>query len=114
MPREPDAYRLNLPGGESVATELVVPSVTSDNLDDIAGTRPRTSSVAVEAAFQQANPHVKLLEMDSHGYAVLEITAERLRMDWWYVADRDDPTAAQAHGQAWMVEAGSRRVTPVS
>jgi alkaline phosphatase D len=111
VPRDPVGYAEQRPGGESVATELVVPSVTSDNVDDLAGVAPRTGSVAVEAAFRAANPHVRLLEMDSHGYLLVDVTAQRLQAEWWFVSDRDDPTATQRRGPSWKVDAGSNRVS---
>ena len=60
--------------GDSVGVELVCTSVTSDNLDDILNTPPRTASLAVETAFKANNPHVKYLDFDSHGFSVLEVT----------------------------------------
>ncbi len=112
LPLDPGLYPL--PGGESVATELVGTSITSDNLDDITGSPPRTSSIVVEEAIKASNRHIKLLEFDSHGYSVVDVTPDRVQMDWWYVADRTDPAAAVAFGQAYEVRAGTNQVAPAS
>jgi alkaline phosphatase D len=102
------------PLSPSVATEFVVTSVTSDNLDEIAGVPPRTASVAVETAAMTLNRHLKWVEMDSHGYAVLDVTAERAQCDWYFVADREDPNSAAAHAKSFKVAAGSQKLTAVA
>lgn len=69
------------PLSPSAAMEFVVTSVTSDNLDDILNVQPDTVSLAAEAAIRAANRHVKWLDMDAHGYGVLDITADRAQME---------------------------------
>jgi alkaline phosphatase D len=96
--------------GDSVGVELVCTSVTSDNLDDVTGSPPGTTSRAVETAFQAANPHVKHLDFDSHGFSVLEVTAAGAQMDWFVLTDRTDRAAAAVWSTSWRVAAGSRRV----
>ena len=76
----------------SVAVELVGTSITSDNLNEGLGLPPRNPvSLEVEAVFQAGNPHVKYLEFDSHGYSVVDVTAARVQMDWYYISERTDP-----------------------
>ncbi|SNR46150.1 alkaline phosphatase D family protein [Blastococcus mobilis] len=100
--------------GHSVGVELVCTSVTSDNLDDITGTPPRTTSLAVETAFKASNPHIKYLDFDSHGYSVLEVTPEGAQMDWYVLTDRTDPHAAAVHSTSYRVGAGTQRVERVA
>ena len=107
IPADPLTYPAT---GDSVATELVCTSVTSDNLDDILRVPPRTASIAVEAAFRAANPHVKHLDFDSHGYSVVVVTPASLRMDWFALADRTDPASTARLSTSWGVDAGTRRV----
>ena len=111
LPRDPGLYPG--PGGESVAVELVGTSITSDNLDDITGSPPRTSSLLVETAITTVNRHVKYLEFDSHGYSVVDVTPDRVQMDWWYVSDRTDPAATVSFGRAFEVRAGTNAVNAV-
>jgi alkaline phosphatase D len=110
LPADPLTYPMN---GASVAAELVCTSVTSDNLDDILNTAPRTASLAVEAAVKAANPHVKYLDFDSHGYCVLEVTPGALRMDWYVLSDRTSPAAASRRSASWQVKAGTNTVSQV-
>ncbi|MGH3313723.1 MAG: alkaline phosphatase D family protein [Streptomyces sp.] len=102
------------PTSPSVATELVCTSITSDNLDDITKSEPRTTSVAVEEGIKASNRHVKMLEFDSHGYSLLEVTPERVQMDWVYISDRTDRAATASRATGWQVMAGSNKVSPAS
>lgn len=106
VPRDPGTYRLNR---NSAAVELVCTSVTSNNLDDITGNPPRTTSIAVEEGFKETNPHVKHLNLDDHGYSVLEVTPTRLQMDWFTISDRADRNATSKHLISFGVRAGTQR-----
>lgn len=109
IPVDPLTYPLT---GDSAATELVCTSVTSDNVDDILGAPPRTASLAVEAAVQANNPHIRHVELDSHGYSVVEVSPARVQMDWFALSDRTDPAATAAHQASFAVAAGTQRVRP--
>ncbi|MFI5561268.1 alkaline phosphatase D family protein [Amycolatopsis japonica] len=98
--------------GASVAVEFVCPSVTSDNIDEQLGVPPRTGSLKVEAAIRALNPHVRFVELDSHGPGVLEVTPDAVRMNWYYVADRRDPATAVTFAHAFRTVAGDPRVRP--
>lgn len=111
LPADPLTYPLT---GDSLGVELVCTSVTSDNLDDIIGAPPRTTSLGVETAIKAANPHVKYLDFDSHGYSVLEVTPERVQMDWFVLLDRTNRGSGAVWSTSWQVAAGSRRVTPAA
>ena len=107
VPADPLTYPFN---GASVAAELVCTSVTSDNLDDILGSPSRTTSLVVEEAFKAANPHVKYLDFDSHGFSVLEVTPGALRMDWYVLSERTDRAATSRLATSWQVDAGTQSV----
>lgn len=102
------------PVTRSVATEFVCTSVTSNNLDDITGSPPRTTSLSVEAAFQASNRHVKYLNFDDHGYSVLDITSARTQMDYYVIGDRADRNAASHWTTSWATSANSQQVRPVA
>ncbi|EHR61246.1 alkaline phosphatase D family protein [Saccharomonospora cyanea] len=108
LPADPLTYPLNR---NSVGTELVCTSVTSDNLDDLLGVPPRTASLAVESAIRLANPHVRYLDFDSHGYSVLEVSPSAVQMDWYTLHDRTDPASEARHSVSYRVAAGTQRVT---
>ncbi|MBC2877085.1 MULTISPECIES: alkaline phosphatase D family protein [Streptomyces] len=101
------------PVSRSVATEFVVTSVTADNLDDTLHVLPHTVSLPAVAAIQAANRHVKWVDMDSHGYGVLDITAERAQMDYYVLSDKRDPKATSSWERSYRTLSGSQRVERV-
>jgi alkaline phosphatase D len=101
------------PHGVPVATELVCASITSNNVDDFIGVRPRTVSLALEAAIQTTNPHVRFVNLDDHGHSVLEVTPSRIQMDWYAVDDRRDPRSGIRRLASWAVRSGVARVEAV-
>lgn len=106
------------PLSRSAATEFVVTSVTSDNLDDVLGVAPDTVSVVAETAIKAANRHVKWLDMDSHGYGVLDITPEQTQMDYFVLSDKADRAATAEWSRSYRTATGTQRVqradTPVA
>ncbi|MFE3544530.1 alkaline phosphatase D family protein [Nocardia sp. NPDC059177] len=98
----------NYPGGPTAGAEFVVPSVTSASVGDLLKVPARTASVAAEAAIQTANRHLRYVELDSHGFGVLEVTAGQAQMDWFYVLDVTDPGSGVRHGMSFAVPAGGR------
>lgn len=101
------------PLSASAATEFVVTSVTSDNIDDILHVAPQTVSVVAAAAVKAANRHVKWVDMDSHGYGVLDVTAERSQMDYYAVSDRTKRDATSAWTRSYRTLSGTQKVERV-
>ncbi|MFF8639482.1 alkaline phosphatase D family protein [Streptomyces sp. NPDC015345] len=101
------------PLSPSVATEFVVTSVSSDNIDDMLDVAPHTVSLAAAAAIKAANRHVKWLDMDSHGYGVLDVTAERAQMDYYALSDRTDPKATSSWVRSYRTLSGTQKVERV-
>ncbi|MGA5101778.1 alkaline phosphatase D family protein [Streptomyces lavendulocolor] len=102
------------PVSRSAATEFVVTSVTSDNLDDILHVAPGTVSLVAAAALRGANRHVKWLDMDNHGYGVLDVTTERSQMDYYTVSDKTDPDASSAWIRSYRTLNGTQKVERVN
>ncbi|MGI5468239.1 alkaline phosphatase D family protein [Streptomyces sp. CA-132043] len=98
------------PSHAPVATEFVVTSVTSDNLDDTLHVAPHTLSLPAAAAVRAANRHVKWVDMDSHGYGVLDVTAERTQMDYYVVSDKADRNATTSLARSYRTLSGTQRM----
>ncbi|GES34420.1 alkaline phosphatase D family protein [Streptomyces angustmyceticus] len=98
------------PADHAVATEFVVTSVTSDNVDDFLHVAPHTVSLAGVAAIKAANRHVKWLDMDSHGYGVLDIDAERTQMDYFGISDKTDPNATSTLLRSYRTRSGTQQM----
>jgi alkaline phosphatase D len=110
LPLDAGAYAQ---GVASVAVELVGTSITSDNLNEILGLPPRNPiSQQVETVFKAGNRHVKYLEFDSHGYSVVDISRERMQMDWISISDRTDPDASQHFAESVIVANGTNSIQP--
>ncbi|MFE3721730.1 alkaline phosphatase D family protein [Streptomyces cyaneofuscatus] len=101
------------PLSPSAATEFVVTSVTSDNLDDILRVAPQTVSTVASAAVRTANRHVKWVDMDSHGYGVLDVTAERSQMDYYVLSDKTAQDATSAWVRSYRTRRGTQKVERV-
>lgn len=110
LPLNPAIYPLS----KSVAVELVGTSVTSQNINEILGAPPRTASLAIETALRTTNRHLKYVELDSHGFSVVDVTPERLQMDWHYVSDPTKQGASLRFGKAFKVMAGSNKLSTAS
>ncbi|MFE6039198.1 alkaline phosphatase D family protein [Streptomyces sp. NPDC056452] len=98
------------PLSASAATEFVVTSVTSDNLDDILRVAPQTVSVVAAAAVKAANRHVKWIDLDSHGYGVLDVTAERSQMDYYMISDKTKKDATASWVRSYRTRSGTQKI----
>ncbi|MFL9658361.1 alkaline phosphatase D family protein [Streptomyces sp. PB17] len=101
------------PLSASAATEFVVTSVTSDNLDDIVKVHEGTVSAIAAPVIRAANRHVHWVDTDRHGYGVLDITADRTQMDYYVVSDRTDAAATSAWARSYRTRSGTQRVERV-
>ncbi|CAM5400146.1 Alkaline phosphatase D family protein OS=Streptomyces rochei OX=1928 GN=G3I25_12485 PE=4 SV=1 [Streptomyces rochei] len=101
------------PLSASAATEFVVTSVTSDNLDDIVKVSEGTVSAVAAPVIRAANRHVHWVDTDRHGYGVLDVTAERTQMDFYVVSDRTDPGATSKWARSYRTRSGTQRVERV-
>ncbi len=102
------------PLSQSAATEFVVTSVSSDNLDDILHVAPQTVSLVASAAVRAANRHVKWLDMDSHGYGVLDVTAEQSQMDYYVLSAKEKQDATAEWTRSYRTLSGTQKVERVN
>ncbi|MFI6643779.1 alkaline phosphatase D family protein [Streptomyces sp. NPDC050504] len=102
------------PLSASAATEFVVTSVTSDNLDDLLHVAPDTLSLVAETAIKGANRHVKWLDMDAHGYGVLDVTAEHSQMDYYVLSDKKKQDATVKWSRSYRTRSGTQKVERVN
>ncbi|MFE4583192.1 alkaline phosphatase D family protein [Streptomyces chartreusis] len=98
------------PLSASAATEFVVTSVTSDNLDDILKVPEGTVSAVAAPAIKAANRHVHWVDTDRHGYSVLDITAERAQMDYYVLSDRTKAEATSSWARSYCTRSGTQKV----
>jgi alkaline phosphatase D len=98
------------PLSASAATEFVVTSVTSDNLDDILKVPEGTVTALAAPVIQLANRHVHWVDTDRHGYGVLDITADRAQMDYYVLSDRTKQNATSTWARSYRTRTGTQKV----
>ncbi|MGW5659002.1 alkaline phosphatase D family protein [Streptomyces sp. NPDC003758] len=98
------------PLSASAATEFVVTSVTSDNLDDIVKVPEGTVSAVAAPVIRAANRHVHWVDTDRHGYGVLDITSERAQMDYYVLSDRTNASATSSWVRSYRTRSGTQKV----
>ena len=89
-----------------VAVEFVNTSLTSQNLDDKMDWQPRTDSVAIEATVLAGMPHIRYLDLDSHGYSIVEVDRDEVRFEWWTVEGLAQRAPGQSRAAAMSVRHG--------
>ena len=116
LPRNTTSYPVDR---NSVGVEFVCPSVTSNGFKEALGSA--AAAQGATAAFQAVNPWVRFLEGIGHGFAVLDVTPERVQTDWFYIRSngdkglavdpRLDPNASVGYETSYVSIKGSRRIT---
>ena len=98
------------PLSASAATEFVITSVTSDNLDDILKVSPGVVSTVAAPLIELANRHVHWVDTDRHGYGVLDITAARAQMDYYVLSDKTKADATSSWERSYRTRTGTQKV----
>ncbi|MGW0915112.1 alkaline phosphatase D family protein [Streptomyces sp. NPDC002784] len=98
------------PLSASAATEFVVTSVTSDNLDDIVKVPEGSVSALAAPLIRAANRHVHWVDTDRHGFGVLDITAARAQMDYYVLSDRTKADATASWARSYRTRSGTQKV----
>ncbi len=93
-----------------VAVEFVNSSITSQNLDDKMKWGYRTKSVEYEQAITKEFPHVKWCDLDSHGFNIVDVTSERVQVEYWQVDTVLERTGNVSHEATWAVEHGTPKL----
>lgn len=70
---------------EVSAVEFINTSLTSQNFDDKMKWLPRSDSLKYEQALMRAFPHIKWCDLDSHGFNIVDVTGDRIQVEYWQV-----------------------------
>ena len=80
-----------------VGAEFVSPSVTTDTFSrTVLPSLPGLPALA-RRLFLSQNRHLRLCDLDHHGYVTVDVTPERIQGDWWHV----DTIARRPSGERW-------------
>jgi alkaline phosphatase D len=102
-----DPYDL---GSEPIAVEFVNTSITAQNFDDKMKWPPRSQSLAYEQELMQHLNHVKYVNLDGHGYNIVDVTPERVQVEWWHVDTVLAPSRQEHRDAVIHVKPGSSRL----
>ena len=107
-------------GEGSVAVEFATPSVTSANFDE---NLPPTTAAGFQFQINKPlpegsgtltginpNPHMKYVDLNRHGYFVLDITPERAQADWFFTEDIFTSNTDESFDDAWYTVDGQNRL----
>ena len=78
------------------------------------GRRARRRRPQSEALATEALPHWLWVDLDSHGYVVIDVTPERVTAEWWHSDTVLERTTKESAAASFFTEHGSRRLTRVS
>ncbi len=96
-------------GAGAVAVEFATPSVSSANFDE--NLSPALSDVLEQVINQGLfplvprvpNPHMKYVDLDRHGYVVLDVKPDTARANWYYVNGLDSLGGSESFGTSRFV-----------
>ncbi|TPN89294.1 T9SS type A sorting domain-containing protein [Aquimarina algicola] len=92
--------------GDCEMCEFVVPSVTSQNLDVAGG----IASGIGEFYIKLLNRHIKDVDLDNHGYFVLDVKEDRVQADWYDIEELSKPQVGETRSRGWYVNANNCRM----
>lgn len=104
-------------GEGSVAVEFATPSITSANFDENINA---ATSAALEYQINRPlpapflvnpNPHMKFVDLDRHGYFILDIKESAVQADWFFVDKVLEPSENEAFGEGWLTTDGRNHLT---
>jgi len=111
-------------GAGSVAVEFATPSISSANFDENAGA---TIAAGLEMQINQPlpesagqlqgvnpNPHMKFVDLDRHGYFVLDLTEEKVQADWYFMESILEENDNENLGASWFSNHEANRLTEAS
>jgi alkaline phosphatase D len=92
-------------GEGSYAVEFGVPSVSSNNFDELVGFTLANQFEAVMAEPIQPfnldyNPHLKYVDLDRHGYLILDLLPDTAQANYYYIPSPMMDTVAASFGKA--------------
>ncbi|WP_291720322.1 alkaline phosphatase D family protein [Bernardetia sp.] len=105
-------------GEGSVAVEFATPSISSANFDE---NLDATTAFGLEFQINKPlpaplegvnpNPHMKYVDLDRHGYFILDVKESAVQADWFFVNRILEPSDIEAFGEGWLTTDGRNHLT---
>jgi alkaline phosphatase D len=90
-------------GSTPVGVEFVTPSVTSPGVP-----------INVGGFLSFENPHLKYVELTKKGFVILDITAEKIQSDWYYVSTIDQMNPTNSCQKSFYCNEGSGALVAIN
>jgi alkaline phosphatase D len=98
-PYDPAVYSPHS-GAGSLAVEFVTPGITSPGVSDPAKADERAATAL------EANPHLRWVDLIHRGYAILDVTPEHARAEWYFVDTVQERRRSERFAKAWQTKRG--------
>src|SRR5581483_4609620 len=95
--------------GPLVATEFTVPAVSSPSFARALAPKVPGARSLLERVIRRAHPHVAWVDTASHGYVLLDVTAQRIEGQWWHVDRVGRRSDGERLAATWSVTHGDPR-----
>jgi alkaline phosphatase D len=97
-----------------VGAEFVSPSVTTDSFARTVLPRVPGASAVVRRLLLSQNRHLRLGDLDRHGYVVVDVGEERVQADWWHLDTIARRHRAERWAGGWQLSRGRLGLSPAS
>jgi alkaline phosphatase D len=91
---------------DAIAVECACSGVASRSLGDETPSSARTLSAQHDDELRSIFPEMKYLELDSHGYMLVDVTAGRVHVEWWNVPGTLERLAGETLAAAFEIPNG--------
>ena len=95
-----------------VGAEFVSPSVTTDSFSRTVLPNVPGLSALVRRVFLSQNRHLRLCDLDRHGYVTVDVTPERIQADWWHLDTILRRPSGERWGGGWSLVHGELGLRP--
>src|SRR5262249_35177922 len=95
-------------GHGSVAVEFVTPGVTSPGIDDPA------QAAGFALAIRATHPHVKFVELNKRGYALIDVTPERVQAEWYHLTTITTRSTSETLAATLQARSGENHLVPAT
>ncbi len=101
-----------LTGEGSLAVEFVTPSISSANIDELLNVKGRTPFIQqAEGVMKLLNPHLKDVELTSHGYCLLDVTPSKAQADYYFSDSITVPVKTETFWKGFSAPSNDPRIT---
>ncbi len=99
-------------GEAPVGVEFVTPSVTTRSFGESLAPPVPGGGGMLRRMIARQNPHMRFVDLEGHGYVVIDVSPDRVQADWWHV----DTVAERSRGArvvaSWIVRDGEPHLLP--